>query len=303
MKPAEVLFVADLGTLTDLLEVQCLRYRRIDLRAPMRAAVLTGEIREDEEELRFLNVAAEIQRRIHAAGDGYPFSQDGRWLSAKSAAVDFAYSYCLLLLTAQSVAPNHRKLFEELCGLAMRQYLGGSQYLIGVPRRLPVPSGFRDALDGLARELGEGNCGNREKKRTRQGDGGVDIVGWAPFRDKRPGQIILLGNCATGRNWRTKIGETHIKAFCSYFGGEIHSHPIKAMFVCEIVADDSIWIDTVTRAGILFDRARIASLIGAVVTVNNPLGRMIRGAAQHLLRDTSARDHRRRSPRSKRSAS
>jgi hypothetical protein len=250
----------------------------------MRAGVLTGEIRENDEEALFLDVCTEIQRRSNCAGDGYPFAQTGRNMECKADAIRYAYSFCLLTSHAPDVDQEDRKLFEFLCSLALSRYMGGERYVLGEPRKLPVPASFRDAMDDLLGKLGEGQGANRKSTRTRKGDGGVDLVNWLPFRDRRVGQLIVLGNCASGGNWKGKRGETNVKRFQTYMAGKLHSTPVKAFFICDVLSDNDLWFETASYAGMVFDRARIASLIAVVKDADARVGRALETAVRRLLR-------------------
>jgi hypothetical protein len=41
----------------------------------------------------------------------------------------------------------------------------------------------------------------RGHARSHSGDGGLDVAAWRPFRDGRPGHIVLLGQCTVERDW------------------------------------------------------------------------------------------------------
>ena len=86
---------------------------------------------------------------------------------------------------------------------------------------------------------------------------GLDLIGWIPFKDNIPNTLIFLCQCACGRNWDLKQGETKIfKGYFIFYKKE----PINIMFVPYSLSStvkrfyqsDRIMDDT-----ILFDRKRI----------------------------------------------
>ena len=39
------------------------------------------------------------------------------------------------------------------------------------------------------------------------------LIAWLPFADRREGQIVCFGQCATGANWRDKLSELQPQDF------------------------------------------------------------------------------------------
>ena len=63
-------------------------------------------------------------------------------------------------------------------------------------------------------------------------DGGIDVIAWRDFPDKLPGKLYLLGQCASGKNWRGKTVKQYVDSFHgNWFTGHPPSEPIKAMFI------------------------------------------------------------------------
>lgn len=63
---------------------------------------------------------------------------------------------------------------------------------------------------------------------------GLDIVSWVPFDDKIPNLVILLGQCACGKEWFGKLGETF--RFERYFNF-YQKKPIHALFTSYSLID------------------------------------------------------------------
>lgn len=210
---------------------------------------------------------AEIADRVTACSGTYPFQLGRRSLQAKATARRSIYSFCLALTRfGKDAGPPGLKgeqLFEDVSEIAVAEYLGGTKngaqtYLFGFPRRRTL-NGFKPALNELCVRLGEG-IGSRDRPKTRdQKDGRLDIVGWRPFSDGRPGKLIVFGQCATGDDWDTKLDELQPDKFCKKWLKDPLTHePSRLFFVPHRVLLD-VWDVTSIDAGIVFDRCRVAA--------------------------------------------
>lgn len=213
---------------------------------------------------------AELSDRTMSCGGRYPFRVEERYIQARKNSRKSIYVFLLALTRwgkdAGPVGTDAADLFERVCAKAAEEYLGGTErgarsYLFGFPRRVTLP-GFRAALDDLCQQMGEGG-GCRERPTTSdQKDAELDLAAWRGFDDRRAGQLIALGQCATGGNWNEKISV-------------LHNFPKKWMIESPLVEHVRMfffprrlelhkWEVTVIDAGIAFDRCRIAALVGRV---------------------------------------
>jgi hypothetical protein len=211
-------------------------------------------------------------RRRACGGDlgHYPFDVGINAIRLKDGADKSLYTFLALLSwfgkDAGPKGTDGEKLFEEICAKAAERYLGGphahvKSFVFGFPRHLQ-PAGFAAALDKLCQELREGK-GHREGRPTlpNQKDAKLDIVAWRAFEDRREGQLITFGQCATGKNWEEKITELpppHI--WCAHWMADSPVvDPIRSFFVPHRI-DQSEWSLKSRLGGILYDRCRIANL-------------------------------------------
>lgn len=214
---------------------------------------------------------AEVEARQMACQTlgGYPFDVSPQSLEATPKADDAVYTFLLLLShygkDAGLPGINAEQLFDELCGFAAEAYLGGSDarsYQFGFPRRLK-PAGFKDALDELCSEIGEGGGSKARPRRHTQKDARLDLAAWRPFADVRTGKLVAFGQCATGIHWKRKLTDLQPQAFCTLW---MHSVPLviplKTFFVPHSV-DRDYWDEATAYGGIVFDRIRIAALTNA----------------------------------------
>lgn len=211
-----------------------------------------------------------MRGRSKAIGSGYPFKRDGLGYARIGPWKSFLpYSFMLFTSLNQSYGELHylggtankpAELFEMLASKAVEKYLECAVIRIGAPRRNPVPSHFPTALEYTVKELGE-ILGSRDLERQNSGDDGVDLIGWRTFGDARASQAIILAQCAIGADWRDKRDGVNLDMWRRHI--DWHSAPLKGFAVPFHHEEGNPWRETATRAGIIFDRLRIARLVGA----------------------------------------
>lgn len=173
---------------------------------------------------------------------------------------EVTYLACLLiaLYGPSDSNENIAKLFERLSCLAIKQYLGGKGIVFGWPVEPGEEASIRERIIKVASRLNERYV---ESPRETYKDRGVDVIAWKPFSESRTSQVIVLLQCASGKDWRNKTTDLPINAWEQY----IHwsNNPIKAFAVpCVIPSRD--WHEVSKEGGILFDRIRITNLISAL---------------------------------------
>ena len=120
-----------------------------------------------------------------------------------------AYSFCLTLALrdwCSFVDNSHREqgdLFERLteCSMGAR---GWRTRITGWPTT--NASNVRELVEEVASHIKEPVAGNIEEWIEEDGkDGGLDLVCDKPFADDRGGHPLYFFQCASGRNWKSKI--------------------------------------------------------------------------------------------------
>jgi len=228
-----------------------------------RAGIFDPDNEADDIEKLVLAAFLELEQRASSAQDGYTFSISGSTLEASDLWKSYpAYVFCLCLSyfgarEGRGIFP--RRWFEHLSRDAARHYLGGEGVRFGSPRlRTEIPTAFARAVDDLCSKLNEGGGYVRNGLANRRDDA-VDIVVWKHFPDKLPGKVIMFGNCASERDWEgSKRMELNPKAFCEdWFKDSVSSEVIKSFFIPHRFDSGQV-APHVRRAGIVFDRCRIA---------------------------------------------
>ena len=228
----------------------------------------SGEDQEDEsdsppEELidaMVADAAEEISKRVATIGDGYPFSFDGDIITASASWAKDAVAYVFLLLISADGLPGlrtGRRHFEQVVTEALAQYLTGESLRFGFPRSSPVPSHPNQAVDFLARRIGERRVFTRTVKSSDK-DMGVDAVAWKRFADALPSKVILLANCSTGANWKSKLGELSMKKWRGMI--DFACDPVQVFAVPWILSQEDR--EGIVEVGnMVLDRSRTASLL------------------------------------------
>jgi hypothetical protein len=232
---------------------------RGDLERVLHRAALF-ELDDDEAiERMILDAFEEVEQRDRAASVAYPFDLNYRGiLQLKSSWEDFpVYIFCLCLsyfpLRETNKAP---KLFEKVSCLAAKSYLQGHSVGFGWPRT-ELSSSFPDAITELCNLMGEG-AGYRQQSPLDRKDDTLDLVAWKDFTDKRSSKVLMFGQCAAGQHWEGKLGELQADTFCKQWMQFTPIHPpIRSFFIPHRV-DRGEWDFLARKAGILFDRCRIA---------------------------------------------
>jgi len=217
----------------------------------------------------------ELSDRVDACGkpdSAYAFEVYRQYIQLRPRHQQSVYTFLLLLSRfGKDAGPDGVDavaLFEELSAFAAREYFGGSaggaqSYLFGFPRRVD-PRGFRDALDRLSRQMGEGGGCRDRPKRKDQKDAKLDVAVWRGFDDGRAGKLVGFGQCATGNDWPGKTSELQPDGFIKKWLHEpLTVDPVRLFFV-PFRVEQQVWAETCIDGGILLDRCRISALTARI---------------------------------------
>ncbi len=231
----------------------------------------------------------ELQYRARVLGGAYPFTIEtnppalARVPGVTSTPGRVVYLFCLLAsairesrlqpleLTARAQA-RIANVFQVCASLAAGGYIVGDAVSFGFPR--PSGSDFRSALRDTYRRFGAGVVRQTVPAGwpTAAKDDGIDVIAWRHHPDRMPGKLYLLGQCASGRNWREKSAVDRIPQFHGWFSIPPATHCLPSMFIPftlhrDLADDPATTFDAMLanrhlrdeqRYGIVFDRCRIA---------------------------------------------
>ena len=213
---------------------------------------LETEILEDDRALFVDNVLDELEFRLGALADHYPFEIQVRgqqWsitlksavVSNEDAAARDCYIFCLLtsairdqFLSGTNLDPLKQAIafqFQAISTEAAADVVGGEAISFGWPR--PCGTAFQPMLFEVSKKLRLGKPLDAVPlwSKNREKDAGVDVIAWREFVDSRPGKLVLLGQVASGNNWTEKTVTSDIPGFMSWFSEIPTHHYIPAIFI------------------------------------------------------------------------
>jgi hypothetical protein len=279
----------DAAALVDWLEASLLTQETSRISDALILDVLFEADPVDDPHMLLAAMRQTFRTRSDTVGLKYPVEREGHGYSRRGAWRDFLpYSFMLFVSLNQSYAELNysggtankpAELFEILASSAVERYLRCSVVRIGAPRRSPVPKIFPDAITYAANQLGE-IIGRRDLERHDSGDDGVDLIGWRSFGDARASQFIILAQCAIGTDWRDKRDGVSLGMWRRHI--DWHSEPLKGFAVPFHHQGGNPWRETATRAGIIFDRLRIAGLVDTAALPTEVNARMAKWCEARL---------------------
>jgi hypothetical protein len=157
------------------------------------------------------------------------------------------YLMCIILsLVGNPVNPTPTgKLFERLSKEAAKNYISGSALVFGHPSRLTVAELCKHTFEKLKSELPQ-----------NYNDRGVDVIAWKPFADGRGNQIIILMQCAGGKNWTKKTGDVVMRAWKEKYI-TFGCTPVRGFSTVVIISKSEEFEEISFETDLLLDRTRI----------------------------------------------
>jgi hypothetical protein len=254
-------FASNPDTFTDWLELSaCLhpagRIYLVDIERAWEAQRQAQDSDYEGGELEFDNwlrpIIGCIERRAKALGEAYPFELDDNadMLGYLAKLSDdhvghVVYLLCLVISalpdsevmqTPTLVLDNKiRDQFQSCAAWAAAGFVGGSCHVLGWPR--PERDPFIKALEHIYHvSMADGEAEVRKGRvpgaSSAEKDAGIDIIAWKPRLDRMAGKIYLLGQVASGQNWRDKPVAPDVKSLHdNWFNFYPVSHAIPAIFI------------------------------------------------------------------------
>lgn len=216
-----------------------------------------GEITDQISEAMAERVYEELKYRQESLGKLYPFELvetfsswhlTRRKPSNRSENVaHMCYISCLVMTSARSeLLKNHltdvqlnelADAFQAIAYINAAEIVGGAAYWMGWPR--PDESPMLAAVQDLVRkmDLGTAKSARPASVNNMVKDGGIDIVAWRNFKDRRPPGLVLYGQVASGEDWAGKPIVGNQRKFRPFFDRHPSEHPIHALFMPRVSHD------------------------------------------------------------------
>ena len=210
----------------------------------------------------------EIERRRDTMGPLYPFSIEGGTLSYTPNG-SVLYVFLLAICNARTLSSGQYvglpRVFERLSARLVAAYLGAGGRFIhtGVPRDAAVGSSFKKAMATVSDRTGEWTWGPDEglPDEPSSGDSGCDFVVWVRSPDGRGiGQLFLIGQCACGNDWQSKLSDLTVKKLAKWFNPMTIVEPVRC-FATPFHVTDAMLTEASREGGIVFDRARLVGIV------------------------------------------
>ncbi len=269
-----------------------------------------------DDEDRDATVAAafeELQYRQEHLGAAYPFTVDARRLvlsrASTTSGVDVGrtvYLFCLFASAIREARIQPKALMAglekeiadnfQICAcLAAGGYLNGDVVSFGFPRA--TGTGFLPALRAAYGRFGVGDVCSEIPVGLPQSlkDGGIDVVAWRDHPDRMPSKLYLLGQSASGKDWKGKSVVEYIEQFHgAWFTNAPAKNCLPAMFIpftlhAELHEEAGLpfsdlirrrfWYEEM-RFGLIFDRLRIAHYADSISNDAGELPKRVEGSDQ-----------------------
>jgi hypothetical protein len=210
---------------------------------------------------------AEVAERRRIAPAVYPFEPSGRGGVSRVATVSPTIYIFLLWLSApfspvrvESRYGETDRWLDLLVLNVLLAYLGPTSVGVrfGFPASDDRPTSFPDAIRWLAEKLGLSEGVGTPSPEVK--DGGVDVIAWKPFADKRSGFLVILAQVTAEEGWRSKFGNVLLKRWEGWvdFGAD----PMTALAVPFALSWDwERWDDLRRATTLLLDRFRLAEYV------------------------------------------
>jgi hypothetical protein len=249
----ELLSIDDISVISDWAELNVIFNNTTLSKAKLVSLLEDNGYEEDvdyEGDALFDSVLQELEKRKLLYGINPPYDVTNSLITPLINWNDFP-EYLLCLIFSYWGAANSQggtSLFEQISDIALKNYLNGETIILGFPNagNLPVQ------LDNLATTLIEDRGAKNPPVQAK--DRGVDVIGWKSFGDGRKGQIIVIMQCAAGRNWNLKK-PIILDVWAQYVNWNFYT-TVPSMSITEILPNKK-WSDATETYGIIFDRARI----------------------------------------------
>jgi hypothetical protein len=203
-----------------------------------------------------------IERRSAILKDSYPFEINEYAVVFHKERLNSGYTYLLAIsrpsysATWQNSSPTQEDsdLFEEFVAKVLTSYLGLNSHALafGWPSKLGRPQEFHLAIEWLAAKMGiEPGTAFRPPRRK---DGGVDVVAWKNFGDKRSGFPVYLVQCTLQRDFLSKSRDIDLRLWAGWL--EMDRDPLVILAVPKTISPGELW-NEISANAIVLDRIRL----------------------------------------------
>lgn len=236
------------------------------------------------------------QSRAALLGDTYPFLVSSGEIKPRNMTVGAGlgraecYLFHLLFAGLQSteISPEARHFFEIESKELLHDFFGGEAFHFG----WTVLNAAKGKIQARIEEFCE-ECSMGWKPRrpvlvpATQNDLGIDAIIWKQPADRRENAVVVVGQCASGRNWDTKLDSNAANLLTDCLEAT-PSGPIIYCLLTPYQIPDGAWrLSARSLNGLLFDRLRM--VLEAHQGAAAKRGRLYDAGSQKWVREVWAR--------------
>ena len=168
----------------------------------------------DKQELWSNEIFEILETRSDTYHAKYPFEVDGNKIILKEDLTQIQKIYLILLLSSNlnyfnQFQPILTTEFETISSHAIKAILPINAIIKRIGKEPDYSGSAAVKIKALAVDL---NIEVREKEIEKavisKQEKGLDLIAWTPFTDKIPNMLIILCQCACGKDWPSKQNET-----------------------------------------------------------------------------------------------
>ena len=206
-----------------------------------------------------------LKRRSEILQESYPFDIKSVGMVRHQNWNELPYTFLLRISSgidhpfSLSSAENIDRIesFEHLVVYALQNLLGINSKALrfGFPSE-DRPVEFPKAIEWLSERMGI--KAGQAYRPPRRKDGGVDVVAWRPFRDRRNGFPVYLVQVTCERNYSHQVFDIDLRLWSGWLN--LDTDPVSVLAVPTTISIGEEWNEISTRVVVL-ERIRICELL------------------------------------------
>lgn len=206
-----------------------------------------------------------LKRRSEIIPNSYPFEMRAVGMIKRSDWNYLPYTYLLRISSgiehpfslALDEKSDRVESFENLVVIALQNLLGADSKALrfGFPSE-DRPAEFPKAIEWLSTRMGIPS--GSAYRPPRRKDGGVDVVAWRPFKDRRNGFPVYLVQVTCERNYARKVFDIDLRLWSGWLN--LDTDPVSVLAVPTTISPGEEWNEISTKVVVL-ERIRICELL------------------------------------------
>lgn len=279
--PDRTLDIEDTDRLADWVEASALLGSRVELRRSevfdlLFDSGLLADLEEEGDEAdaqervedRVEDIWRALDSRARRLGPGYPFAVRADGLARTVGTWRDARCFTLPLLSdlgrfyttvkvAFSPGTKFALLFEKVVEVCTKKLFRGATVRFGWPCDAGWPVGIKARVRELAKRVDRDPETLKGKIHSKDKDLGLDVVSKLALGDDGDATLVLLVQCATGKNWKGKHEPSldEWKALIRWRGPVVRA----IAFPWRMQVEPMAWRDLLRLDGVALDRLRLVS--------------------------------------------